>query len=174
VFLHGVKMSEKNLWQSAGSDFERAVTLDPGFSEAHGNLGVAYTGLWLLDRAANEFRRAIELDPATGVHHANLAFILIEQQRWGEAEREAQAAVNLDPSNVKAHYLLGFLLARRPGGRSHAEPHLVIAAREFPEAHYVLAEIYRSQGADSIAQAELNRYQRAAEALSRGMAFTDK
>jgi tetratricopeptide (TPR) repeat protein len=174
VFMHGVKMSEKNLWQNAASDFERAVALDPDFSEAHGNLGVAYTGLRLLDRAASEFRRAIELDPATSVHHANLAVILIEQQKWEEAEPEAQKAVNLDPSSTKAHYLLGYLLARRPEARSQAEPHLVIAARELPEAHYVLAEIYSAQGADSIAQAELNRYQRAAAASSHGMAFTGK
>jgi len=174
VFMHGVKMSDKNLWQSAASDFQRAVTLDPRFSEAHGNLGVAFTGLWQLDRAASEFRRAIELDPSTSVHHSNLAFILIEQQQFDPAEPEARAAVNLDPSNARAHYLLGFLLARRPEGLSQAESHLVIAARQLPEAHYVLAQVYSAEGEVSIAQAEMNRFQRAADALSRGMAFTGK
>ena len=174
VFLHGVKMSEKGIWQSAVEDFARAIALDPEFSEAHGNLGVAYTGLWQLDSAANAFRRAIKLDPATSVHHSNLAFILIEQQQWDEAEPQAQTAVNLDPSNARAHYLLGFCLAQRPEAVSQAEHHLVIAARELPEAHYVLAEIYRAQGADAIAQTELTRYQRAADGLDRGMAFVGK
>jgi Flp pilus assembly protein TadD len=172
--MHGVKMSEKGLWQEAASDFERAAAIDPDFSEAHGNLGVAYTGLWQLDHAASEFGRAIELDPATSVHRSNMAFILIEQQKWEEAEPQAQTAVNLDPSNARAHYLLGFLLARRPEARSQAESHLVIAARELPEAHYVLAEIYSAQGADSIAQAELDRYQRGAGTVNHGLAFTAK
>jgi Flp pilus assembly protein TadD len=172
VFLHGVKVSEQGSWQEAASDFGRAVMLDPDFSEAHGNLGVAYTGLWQLDRAASEFRQAIKLDPATSVHHSNLAFILIEQEKWEEAEPQAQTAVNLDPSNARAHYLLGFLLARRPEARSQAESHLVIAARELAEAHYVLAEIYSAQGADAIAQAELDRYQRGAASIKHGLAFT--
>jgi tetratricopeptide (TPR) repeat protein len=158
LFLRGMKFATAGEWQSGAQEFERAVTIDPNFSEAHGNLGVAYTALGLFDKAAEELRRAIELDPATGVHHMNYAYVLVRLQRENEAEPEAQTAVVLDPDNANAHCLLGYLFARRPEERQQAIPHLVYAAREVPEAHYLLAEVYLAQGAATDANQQLALY----------------
>ncbi len=155
LFWRGMKLANAGQWQSGAQEFEQAVAIDPNFSEAHGNLGVVYSALGRFDQAAEELRRAIALDPATGVHHMNYAYVLIRLQRENEAEPEAQTAVALDPDNANAQCLLGYLLARRPDERQQAVAHLVYAAREVPEAHFVLAEVYLAEGAAADANQQL-------------------
>ena len=159
-FTRGLKRSEAEAWQQASLEFSQAVAIDPDFSEAHGNLGVAYTRLELLDQAAVEFRRAIALDPATGIHHTNLAYALYRLDHEKEAALEAQAGVDLDAANAQSQYLLGFLLARFPETRSRAAAHLQYAARKVPEAHAVLADMYSAEGAETAAASELKTYQK--------------
>lgn len=161
AFLHGVDLAGAGNFRSAVKEFERAVMLDPECSEAHGNLGVMYLDLGTLDRAVDEFRVAVHLDPTGSFHHANLAVALILLNLPNEAEPEAQAAFDLDHSNVKARYLLGSLLARRPETRGRAAEHLMYAAQELPDAHMVLAEMYRTEGAEALAQMEQERYRKA-------------
>lgn len=160
AFIRGMKWAAAGDFLRAAKDFERAVTIDPEYSTAHGNLGVMYINLALPDQAAGEFRRAIQLDPTASSHHANLALALILLKLHKEAEHEAQTAVNLDHSNSKARYLLGFLLARRPETRGKAEEHLMYAARQMPDAHLILADMYRLEGAEALAQKEQEQYRK--------------
>lgn len=143
AFGRGLRFDQSGSTKAAADEFQKAVSIDPNFSEAIGNLGVENTQLGRLDEAAAQFRRAIELDPASGVHHANLAFVLIRARRLEEADPEAQTAVALDPANVKAQLILGFLLARKPETRDRAISHLEYAARRMPEAHKILAQLGR-------------------------------
>jgi tetratricopeptide (TPR) repeat protein len=113
------------------------------------------------DRAAGELRRAIELDPADSVFHGNLSLVLILLHLRPEAEQEARTAVTLDAANGKAQYLLGYLLAQHPETRETAAEHLTYAARELPDAHYLLARIYQAAGETSRAGAEMARYRQA-------------
>ena len=43
--------------------YERALTLNPKFSEAHSNLGMAFQALGKLDEAVVQFERAVALKP---------------------------------------------------------------------------------------------------------------
>jgi len=151
AFGRGLKFDQRGAITSAATEFQRAVTVDPEYSEAHGNLGVEDTMLGLFDEAASEFRRAIALDPATAIHHSNFAYVLIRLRRHTEAESEAQTAVSLDAGNAKAQFLLGYLLALRPETRDRAVPHLEYASRELPQAHRVLVEVGRLQSGTSSA-----------------------
>ncbi len=136
--------------------------MDPGFSEAHGNLAVEYTWLGRLDDSVREFQRAVLLDPATALYHSNFSYSLILLNRYTEAEAEAQTAVSLDSSDPVSQFLLGCLLARRAETRGLSENHLLYAARTLPEAHLALARLYTAQGASQVAETELKRYQEAA------------
>lgn len=163
VFAQGLKFALTNSWTAASIKFERAVSIDAEFSEAHGDLGVAYAALQRFDEAAVQFRRAIELDPSTAAHHSNLAYVLTRMNQTEKAEPEARTAISLDPSDCLGHYLLGFLLARMPATSNAAIEHLVYAERQFPEAHFVLAEVYFAEGNLQTASTELEAYRRAAE-----------
>ena len=158
AFSRGLKLDESGAFASAAVQFEKAIQLDPEFSEAHGDLGVEYTAIGQLDEAVAEFHRAIAIDPATALHHSNLAYTLIRLNRDKEAESEARAALRIDSTSSIAHFLLGFVLAQHAEKRNAAETHLAFAARTFPAAHLVLAEIYRTEGARQTANAELELY----------------
>jgi tetratricopeptide (TPR) repeat protein len=159
-FIRGLKFARRGAWRQGAEAFEQATTFDPDFSEAFGNLGVTDAALHLYDQAAAALRRAIELDPATGAHHLNYAYVLIRLNHNRQAEPEARTAVALEPANAIAHYLLGLLFAQHLETQDQAIPHLLYAARELPEARYVLAEIYRIEGAASSAHDETARYQK--------------
>lgn len=159
-FARGLKLARRGAWRPAAEAFDQATTFDPHFSEAFGNLGVSDAASGLYDQAAGALRRAIDLDPATGAHHLNYAYVLIRLNHYRQAEPEARTAVRLEPANACAHYLLGFLFAQRRETQEQAIPHLLYAARELPEAHYVLAEIYRIQEAASSSRDEMALYQK--------------
>ena len=167
AFLRGLNDAQAGATRQAVLEFQRSATFDPEFAEAHCDLGVEYTALGLLEEAVSALRRAVELDPATGIHHANFAYVLIRMNRKDEAEREAQTAVDLDPSYAKGQFLLGFLLARRPQTRRLAVAHLADAARQLPEAHFLLAKMYLDQGDSQIAAAELDRYRKAIQSRAK-------
>jgi Tfp pilus assembly protein PilF len=162
AFILALNAHHAGDYQRAAAGFERAIAIDPEFSEAHGNLGVEYTWTGRLADSVSEFRRTLQLDPATALHHTNFSFTLIKLKRFPEAEAEAQAAVGLDPADGVAHFLLGWLLARRPETRPLSENHLLYAVRTVPEAHLALAQLYGAQGASQLADTEVKRYHQAA------------
>jgi Flp pilus assembly protein TadD len=155
---HGLKLDRAGDTAGSAEAFRQAVALDPDYSEAHTNLGVEYINLGQIDDAITEFRSAIALDPATSVHHAHLGLALIILGRVPEAEAEARVAVALDRTNLKAQYLLGYVLALRPETRAAGEEYLRYVARELPDAHSVLAELYQRTGREVLAEAERKMY----------------
>jgi tetratricopeptide (TPR) repeat protein len=167
AFERSLKHAHAGEWEAAARDLEKAVATDPGFADAYGNLGVCYLELRKAESAVGALRRAIELDPAPATYHVNMALALAQINQRAEAEMQARKAVDLDSSNTKAQYLLGLFLAQRPETREAAAPHLLYAAREVPDAHYVLAALYRMAGSETLAQTELDRYHSAFVVLSK-------
>jgi cytochrome c-type biogenesis protein CcmH/NrfG len=129
------------------AELERAISLDPGFPEAHCNLGVTYMVMERTGDAAEEFRKAIELDPGNSAYHTNMAAALTVLGRPGEGEAEAQTAVALDSANAQAHYLLGLLLERHADTRPSAERHLAYAGRRIAEAREALEKLFSAEKA---------------------------
>lgn len=158
VFTRGMTDAHKGFWPRAAAEFAQALAFDPEFSEASANLGVGFCELGRLEEAVSALRHAIELDSATSTHHSNLAYVLMRLGRREDAEREAQTAVDLDAANSRGQFILGFLLASRPQGHRQAAVHLTEAAREFPESHAVLSDMYRAEGDSRMAARELERY----------------
>jgi tetratricopeptide (TPR) repeat protein len=151
-------MASAGQWQNSRNEFERAVRIDPEFSEAYGNLGTSLSATGRFEEAIGYFRRAIEIDPATSAHHMNLGYALMCLGRPGEAEPEARTAIALNPMNVNGQYLLGVILAGRVETRSAAIQHLLYAARDVPDAHYALAQLYRVAGDELAASREMLHY----------------
>ena len=167
AFERSLKHASRREWEAAARDLEKAVGIDPGFADAYGNLGTCYLEMHNAESAAVELRRAIELDPAPATFHVNLAIALTILNQREEAEKEARRAVDLDSGNTKAQYLLGLFLAQHPETRETAAQHLLYAARQVPDAHYVLASLYRAGGDEARAQEELERYHSAFVVLSK-------
>jgi tetratricopeptide (TPR) repeat protein len=161
AFERGIRFAKAGSRKKSAAEFQKAIELDPQFSEAYGDLGVQYLTLGLFDTATAELRRAIELDRATSTHHANLSLALILLNQLPEAELEAKTAITLDPANARAHYLLGCVLTNHPETWHSATEHFAYAAEKFPEAHAALADLYAAAGDQTSAAAESQRYRQA-------------
>jgi hypothetical protein len=69
---------------------------------------------------------------------------------------------------MRAQYLLGYLLAQRPETQAAGEELLKYASRALPDAHSILADLYRATGRDSLAEAEWQKYLGAINAEAAG------
>jgi TolB-like protein/Flp pilus assembly protein TadD len=99
--------------------FERAIVLDPAYSEAHRWLALGYDvtqtyageseypGRTLALSAA---QKAVELDPGDAAAHAMLGTALEPLLRWKEAESEFATALKLNPNSADSWALLSELL----------------------------------------------------------------
>jgi Flp pilus assembly protein TadD len=65
--------------------YQRAITLDPDFAEAHNGLGLALLGQGDWDGAAAQFAAAVRFNPAMADARANLA--MVEQWRRNRPAR---------------------------------------------------------------------------------------
>jgi tetratricopeptide (TPR) repeat protein len=111
--------------EAAAKDLERAVTIDPDFTQAQGRLGFSYFRLARFEEASAAFRRAIALDPEFPRWHAELGWALFGLGNDAEAQECAKRALRLAPANASAHLLLGVLLSSSAENRSESLFNLV-------------------------------------------------
>ncbi|HVO61008.1 MAG TPA: winged helix-turn-helix domain-containing protein [Terriglobales bacterium] len=78
---------------------QRAVALDPDFSDAHTTLGWINECAWNYAASEEEFRRAIALNPNDAQAHEYLGVLLDDTGRFEEGWRERQVAQELDPNH---------------------------------------------------------------------------
>jgi hypothetical protein len=74
--------------QEALAEHRIAVTLDPGYVDAHNNMGALLKDLELLDQAEDCLRHALTLAPQAADLHWNLSLVLLMQGKWAEGWAE--------------------------------------------------------------------------------------
>jgi len=89
------------------------VEIDPGYAEAHYNLGVTLGRLGRGAEAVAHYQRAIALRPDMPEAHNDLGNALLEQGRWDEALGQYREAVRLDPANAESLSNLGMVEGQR-------------------------------------------------------------
>ena len=157
-FRRSLQFSAKKDIDQTLASLRKAVEIDPGFIQAHINLGSTLTGLGRHEEARAELETALKLDPASPMVHADLAVINLSLRRPEDAELHARKAISLDPSYVKARFTLGLALAGMPNRRAEALPFLAQSAGEFPNAHLAAAHIHSEKGRHADAIRELEAY----------------
>ena len=85
-------------WQSAESEYVRAIELSPGYATAHGWYSLLLTETGRADEAVIEGRRGVAADPVSRVISAQLFLALSAAERYEEAVEQARITVELDPS----------------------------------------------------------------------------
>lgn len=86
---------ERN-WEAARQEFESAITLSPGYANAHHWFAEYLCDLGQFDRAIEESRKALELDPLAPIFAAALGGRLHIAGRNEEALKALQDALELD------------------------------------------------------------------------------
>ncbi len=159
-FHKGETAGRKGKNEEAIEHFNKAIEIDPAYMEAYNNLGARYIRAREPAKALEEFKKAYELDHTSAVVCANMAIAQLLLEKYADAEKSAREAVKLNGTSNKARFALGVALASqsRPGADSEAIENLQAAAREFPRARLVLAQIMMQQGDRSQAVSQLREY----------------
>lgn len=99
----------------AEKEFQKAAELDPGYAEAHHNLGLALAEQGQFDRAIAGYRKALAVPTYTTpeVAYNNMGNALFSQGKFRDAEDAYRAALQLNARLPSALYGLGMALSRQ-------------------------------------------------------------
>jgi Flp pilus assembly protein TadD len=148
---------EGNAPERAVDHFERALALNPGYVEAHGNLGAVLGMRGETDQALAHLGDALRLKPDYVDGHYNAGLLLGRSGRAEEAIGHFAEVVRLRPDHADAHHALGFYLAAG-GDLQGAKAHYVEALRLAPDhadAHLRLGILLLREGRPSDARLHL-------------------
>ncbi len=106
AYEKGQNAIRKGDWQSASSNFEKAVHEFPRYAIAWQELGRVQVKLGNLEAAQDSFRSALAADPKLLVPYAELAQIALEEKRWQEVVDNTDHLLQLDPVNYPQFWFL--------------------------------------------------------------------
>lgn len=158
------------------AEYTKALHLAPKASGMHLRVANVYwlQGQW--PQAETAFRAELENDPRSCQAHWKLANAMLEQNESSDdALKELNQSVERCPQLMQARVDRARALIRL-GKPSEALPDLKLAENDSPQEpsiHFLLANVYRAQGAGSEAQKEMTTYaelERAARAAVAGQA----
>lgn len=95
------------------SQFRRTIALEPGFAQAHHNLGVLLKKQKSMAAAAAVLNRGVRLDPAMGGSQMVLGDLRLTLNDRDGAWAALERAALLQPAEARAWLLLGFLAKGR-------------------------------------------------------------
>ena len=147
-------------YHKAATYFEKALSIDPTYSQAALYLGRTYNALFEEDKAEQYFRKAIEIDPDYVEAHSSFAGMLLDTGNVDEAIRQLNVATQRDPNHAMSWYLLAEAYRLK-----EAYPESIEAAHKAiqltpnkAEAHFWLAESLRLSGKYGDSENEYQQY----------------
>jgi len=147
-------------YKKAATYFEKALKVDPTYSQAALYLARTYNALFEEDKAKQYFRKAIEIDPDYVEAHSSFAGMLLDMDDTDEAIRQLNTAVRRNPNYAMSWYLLAEAYRMKgdyPQSIESARKAIQLTPNE-AEAHFWLAESLRMSGQWSQAEAEYLQY----------------
>jgi serine/threonine protein kinase/Flp pilus assembly protein TadD len=105
--ITGLLRANSGWYEQATAEYQRAMELDPGNSDAYRRLGMALESSGRLDEALMALRRAVELEPKYHRNHQDLGAFYFRQFNYVEAVNHFQKAAALAPEEPAVHFALG-------------------------------------------------------------------
>src|ERR1051326_4162363 len=118
---------------AARRNYEKAIKLNPQYSEAVNNLGTVYYAHKNYRKAISYYRRALKLSPNSASVYSNLGTAYFARKKYKEAAEAYQTAVSLDKDVFEHHGTYGVLLEER-------------SVEERAKFHFYLAQTYAKAG----------------------------
>ena len=151
----------------AAAAFRQATTLDRGSYKAWDNLGLAMEALGDDAQARQHYLKTLALvhkdHPRYDVVYANFADLLIKQGDYPRAFDLAAEAAERNPDEPRNFFLAGKALVQV--GRDDVSikwfEQAIALNPDYPEPHYVLAQVYRRLGRAEDAARALKAFQTA-------------
>lgn len=113
VLNFGAELMDRGKYAEAAEQFRAALARNPGFPEAHFNLGRAYAAQGRLNDAIRYFSTALQLDPRFAAASLNFGNTALELGQFDAAMAAFSHTLALDPREPRAHNGLGLIHAAR-------------------------------------------------------------
>lgn len=169
AFRKAEKAAAKPDIEAAVDYLEQAIELYPQYAAAWTLLGRTRFQAGDHEEAALALRRSVEIDPAYLNPYPDLAYLAVLDGNWSHVINLADQMIRINPSFTLGYYYRGYALLQRgelqPAERALSTAIATPDARMFPEARYILGEVYRHQAAYPLAAIE---YRRFVEVVPRG------
>jgi tetratricopeptide (TPR) repeat protein len=94
-------------WEAAETEYNRAITLNPGYATAHQWYSWHLIMMGRNSEAIAELRKAESLDPLSLIISADMADALCVARLFDEAIQQSRKTLELDPNFAVGHYELG-------------------------------------------------------------------
>jgi eukaryotic-like serine/threonine-protein kinase len=94
-------------WSGAEREFERAIALNPSYTDAHNFYGVFFWEMGEPEKAIAEKKRALELDPLSLVTNTFLGAAFYSARQYDQAIEQEQKTLELDQNVATARLFLG-------------------------------------------------------------------
>jgi tetratricopeptide (TPR) repeat protein len=118
----------------ARKNYERAIRLDPKYSEAVNNLGTIFYARKSYRKAVSYYNRALKLKPNSASIYSNLGTAQFARKKYKQALEAYDIALSLDPEVFEHRGTQGVLLQER-------------SVEERAKFHFYLAKTYAKAGA---------------------------
>ena len=155
----GAAYYQQGKLEIALDEFNRAVEIDPTYSQAHNGLGLVYAALNEDAKADASFKRAIQVQPGSSEAHNNYGSFLCAHKRYDESITQFLEAVkNPLYSTPNLAYANAGICSVRKNDTKNAEVYLNKALQIEPltySAAYQLADIQFKRGDVTTAQKTL-------------------
>ncbi len=102
----------QNRLELAIEAYQKALAIDPHFTEAHNGLGTIYASQGKYEQALAEFNAVIAMAPGSAHIYNNLGYLNFLEGNYTEAVIAFTHATSLDPGNEKARNNLGMAMAK--------------------------------------------------------------
>jgi lipoprotein NlpI len=147
----GIAKLQKNDWDGAIADFNRALQFDPKLAQAYDNRGLAKTEKGDLEGAITDFNRVLQLNPKNGIAYNNRGNAKAHKGDFDGAIADFNRALQLNPKLAKAYY--------NRGNAKREKYDLLVsgAVDEFPFPDYDLGTRKVEKGYLNAAVADFNR-----------------
>jgi predicted Zn-dependent protease len=154
-------------------EYKKAVDKAPNQPGTHMHMADAYWNIGKWQSAETEFKAELANDPNNCVAHWKLANAMLEANDSAEdALAQLNQSVERCPNLMQARTDRGRALIRL-NRQEEALPDLLMAEKDSPSEpsiHFLLANVYRSQGKTADAQQEMKTYSRLQKEASEALA----
>src|SRR5260370_24321761 len=106
----GIAYHQMLQMDEARRNYEKALKLNPKYSEAINNLGTIYYARRSFRRAISHYNKALKLTPNSASIYSNLGTAQFARRRYKEASEAYQKALSLDPEVFEHRSAYGTLL----------------------------------------------------------------
>ncbi len=110
AYLRGQYLLAQRELSGAVSEFEQAISLEPGYAAAHAQLAIACWLIGLDDRVPEHAAKAMALDPSIAEAHAAAGLVSWAENDHQGALRHFEKAIQINPSYVDVHTWMALIL----------------------------------------------------------------